>query len=918
MTSSFGITPQRQIRDLVASPEAPTRPAEPARPAQEPERLGGQLLYGRKFQPDTKTEQSLKSIEAFLGEKGLYQASQNLLFEQYKKDKQQQARQLLEQEATALYDTEENAKDIKALQAKGDVELAKQTRLSNPWVNFFYYDTKATNAGQQAAVELAAWAKTQASTIAEIDDPAERAAALTRKSQQILAQYADIPEAFKAAKIDPLIAATQADIKADIANKVFERRDLVIKQTGDRLLLGKWELGAKLNAIDNSTNFTSESIEAGILAQRDWMINKHGYSKQEATDALFALWDKDAVHFDANKDQLNDIGTKTGAVNILRSLEKITIDGVKLTDLRDSKGRNLRAVVEASIDRVQKRVELREGSEERELQRNQREFTRNIKDRSTEWWVKNPNASDAQIIQRIKQEEAFVLEQSRRGYLPPGMSYQGAVDIVRDQYKFSQRQLTPEEGADIVEEARNLVANGETEMPEYLKKAVEGTNLYPEIIKLFGDAKRRDNAADRSSLNNVQKTLVESLVSGLTGSFQQDQQYQKLRQLDGYKEIARDSLNNAVKAAKPVLKAEGASLIRAELEKARARGEDITNPTVQAEVLKTAQERLYKRREFSDIDMYFNVTETGKAGARTSAVPTLSRKDPLTGQWINEIKDTDNRAAWSAAAAAVYGNNPRLARTALQTQLVLNNTELGELNAAVIGNKPLSNATRQSLVNLYQRAFKQNIPLEEIVEQQIKTYYGGKFLPPNLKTKAKIIANQIRPADAVTGTQPSDVAIKITNWHHGHSRRPGGSGNKAIDFTLVRQNRQLANNVPAPISGRVIFADRDGDFGNSIIIEAATSGPGYNKGDRVRIAHLAQLYWKTGDKISRGRPVGKSGDDSPPDSVPGRSGTGAGDGGHVHIQIYKPGSGIPRQAHQYEQETQANFVLKNLLPLFKP
>ena len=71
MTSSFGITPQRQVRDLVASPEAPTRPAEPARPAQEPQQLGGQLMYGRQFPPDTKTEQTLKSIQTFLGENGL-------------------------------------------------------------------------------------------------------------------------------------------------------------------------------------------------------------------------------------------------------------------------------------------------------------------------------------------------------------------------------------------------------------------------------------------------------------------------------------------------------------------------------------------------------------------------------------------------------------------------------------------------------------------------------------------------------------------------------------------------------------------------------------------------------------------------------------------------------------------------------
>ncbi len=86
-------------------------------------------------------------------------------------------------------------------------------------------------------------------------------------------------------------------------------------------------------------------------------------------------------------------------------------------------------------------------------------------------------------------------------------------------------------------------------------------------------------------------------------------------------------------------------------------------------------------------------------------------------------------------------------------------------------------------------------------------------------------------SNAATGSAPSDVGIRITNYHHGHSP------NRAIDFTLVRQNGQIANNVPAPISGRVIYAGREGGFGNTVIIEAASAGPGYNKGDRVLPRH---------------------------------------------------------------------------------
>jgi predicted DCC family thiol-disulfide oxidoreductase YuxK len=903
MTSSFGITPQRQVRDLTQTPAAPERLPEPARPAATPEQVGGQLMYGRRFQEDTKTRQTLQSIESFLGENGMFQATQNLIFEKYKEDKKRQAETLLQQEAKALEDTQAIADETKRLQKQGEIALANQTRLSNPWVNFFFYDTKATNAGKFAAVELATWGKQQAFKLAEISSPAERAAAIANKAQELLKPYADVPEAFRAAKIDPLISATIADLKADVNNKAFELKDQTIKQTAADKAIGQWKLGALLG----STEFTANSISSGFFEHRNLLL-QNGYSEREATEALFALWDRDAVFIDANNDTLTDIGETNSAANFIRAFEKITINGNPATELRDSKGRPLREAIAEAADRAQKRFESREKGIESNIARQQREFRREISDRSTEWWLANPNATQDQIARRIAEEEARIRS---RGILPIGSSYQREVDFIRENYRFNNRILTPDQQVDVEEEVDNLIAGGTVDMPDYIKEKTRGTSIYGSLVKKFGDAKRRDNAADRSVLKQTQTSLVSQLVDRLSGSFQQDKEYQRLRGLDGYSTVARDALNNAVKAAKPVLKAESSEYIRRELEKARARGEDITNPTVQAQILKTAEEQFFKRPEFRDVDKYFNVTEVSKAGTRTSAVPFLSRKDPITGQWINEINDTDNRASWSATAGAVYGNNPKLAREVLKTRLVLNNTEIGELNNAIITGKPISQATKQSLLNLNQRAFKQNIPVSEIIERQISTYYGGKNLPPNLKAKSRLIAEQLRPVNAATGSAPSDVGIRITNLHHSHSK------NRAIDFTPERQNGQLGNNVPSPISGRVIFAGNISGYGNTIVIEAASAGPGYNKGDRVLVGHLAQLYWKPGSQITRGRPVGKSGDGSAINSVPGRSTTGVGDPGHVHIQLFKPGAGFPNQAFQYEsQQKQANFVLQNLVPLF--
>ncbi len=153
MTSSFGISPQRQIRDLVAQPERPTAPARPAEPSAIPQQLGGQLMYSASFQKNTEAEQAVKNIESFLAENGVFDQTQKILFESYKAEKKQQAQRILASEATAYRDSLDNANETEQLKKKGDLELARQNQLSNPWVNYFYYDTKATNAGREVAVK---------------------------------------------------------------------------------------------------------------------------------------------------------------------------------------------------------------------------------------------------------------------------------------------------------------------------------------------------------------------------------------------------------------------------------------------------------------------------------------------------------------------------------------------------------------------------------------------------------------------------------------------------------------------------------------------------------------------------------------------------------------------------------------------
>jgi hypothetical protein len=224
MTSSFGITPQRQVRDLVANPERPTAPAEPARPAGIPQQIGGQLLYAASYQPDNRLASTVKSIEDFIGKGGAFTNVSNILFERQKQEAYQQAKDLINSEVVAYKDSIENAKETQILKKSGDSELARQNQLRNPWVNFFYYDAKATNAGKDISIQLAGWGKTQAEKLAEIEDPGQRSALIAAKAEEFMQPYKDIPKAFKAAKIDPLLSSVSFDIKKLVQEKSYERR----------------------------------------------------------------------------------------------------------------------------------------------------------------------------------------------------------------------------------------------------------------------------------------------------------------------------------------------------------------------------------------------------------------------------------------------------------------------------------------------------------------------------------------------------------------------------------------------------------------------------------------------------------------------------------------------------------------------
>jgi hypothetical protein len=913
MTSSFGITPQRQIRDLVAGPERPQDLARPAEPAGLPQQIGGQLQYAASYQQDNRLATAVKGIENFLSKEGAFTTASETLFENYKLQKYNEAKALAASEANAYRDSIGIADETKALKKSGDSELARQTQLSNPWVNFFYYDTKATNAGKDISVQLGAWGKQNAEKLAEIEDPGQRSAAIAAKAQELMKPYADVPAAFQAAKIDPLVSSVSLDLKKVIQEKSYERRALTDQNTAAEKFLGPLRLGSSFVkgtfGSEQGTVFAADAIQNGYNDSRAYYVDIRGYSEKEFNALLFK--EIPNLFIDKNGDGYNDIGETYSYLNFAKTLGEIkTADGQLLLSLRNAKGQTMREALEEGAVKAVKAQETFEGSVERGIQRVQREFKRNQANESTQFYSQNPNPNDDQIVSQREAAKANARQLAARGLLPDGLSVADAFDQIDKLYPFQSKDISPEQQARLQIEVDDLVAQGVTQMPADLAARLEGTPAYGRALVAFAKAGRE---AANPATQKTTDAIVRNLLGGLKGNFQSKDEQLKAAAAQGKAGDAKEKfLQPAVTQASQRLKAEGTIYIKRKLSEAAQRGENINDPAVQLRISQDAQSYFYQRPEYSDVDSYYDITNLQSIGKAKGAPVLGSSKKDATGRWQISIQDADNRASFAAIARPYFVNNPAAARTYLSNEFVLNEKELGEINKALATGSMagLSQSTRRSLGNL-ETAFGNRVSIAEIARKQTIKFLDGNE-PPIYRVNAEKLRAAIKTPVAGTGVKPQDSLLYVYSGNHAHS------GNRAVDFQIERGNRaQTANPLPSPISGIVRFSGQVQGFGNTVVIEALENGPGYRRGDRLLLGHAARLNVQTGQRVNRGQPVLVAGDSSPINSAPGRSSTGTGTPGHLHSQLFRPGQGFPNQKDQYGQENQNSFVRKSLYPLFR-
>jgi hypothetical protein len=290
--------------------------------------------------------------------------------------------------------------------------------------------------------------------------------------------YADVPAAFQAAKIDPLVSSVSLDLKKVIQEKSYERRALTDQNTAAEKFLGPLRLGASFVkgtfGSEQGTTFASDAIQNGYNEARAYYVDIRGYSEKEFNALLFK--EIPDLFIDKNGDGYNDIGETYSYLNFAKSLGEIkTADGQSLLSLRNAKGQTMREALEEGAVKAVKAQETFEGSVERGIQRVQREFKRNQANASTQFYSQNPNPNDDQIVSQREAAKAEARQLAARGLLPDGLSVADAFDQIDKLYPFQSKDISPEQQARLQIEVDDLIAQGITQMPADLAARLEGT-----------------------------------------------------------------------------------------------------------------------------------------------------------------------------------------------------------------------------------------------------------------------------------------------------------------------------------------------------------------------------------------------------------------------------------------------------------
>lgn len=920
MTSSFGITPQRQLRDYTLQPEKPANLPRPAEPATEPQRVGGQLLDARSFQADVGTAQTLKSIEDFLGSQGVFAKESAAFFERYKEEKKQEALNLYRQETLAYQQSIENSKDVKALDKKGDSKTADLLRASNPWTNYFYHTLKADDASNNIGLNMAAWGQDNLDNLARIQDPAARAAAIARQAQIEKERYSDLPSAFITGKIDPVIASVQSKLNQKAVERSFElKNEDILTVTRDHLK-NILALTAKAKKFGNiaDINLARETLQNGFLQTMGYLTDVHGFQEPKATATIAAALNN--LWLDVDGDGLNDIGNYLTGDAVVKALANVkTKDGIPLADLvYDDKGNTIGSLVQTQYAEALGREEKRSTAIQANIGREAKTWERTWERRAIAWKLQNPNATPEEINSRIRSEVATITSDPNQ----LGLSNKSLPEIqkfVKDIYTPMDELVSPQQMIDDKTYAETLNRQGKP-FPQAFLNSLRGK---PYMAELVTENARAVGSASDAVTKSTRSNLLKDLKESLKDRFQTSPAMRAIsEQSTTTKETKNRWMNSALVKANQLFDVAAAKEINDAVYEARQNGLDLRDPRVVNDIFNRVNDKLSKRPEFNNPEFYFNLgTDNTKAiGAPSGRVPSVSySKQGSDGAWQISLKHNDNLLTWSRTAKPFLSSSTNVARTFVNKEFLFNEGELRQLSGALhTGNfRSLPTSVRQKLDN-FRYANGGRISTAEVVEAQVTRFLGS----PNdqvkaiIKQNSKRLQNTLQSIDAgPANPRQTDLGISVTNWRHDHrAGRNGELKRNAVDTVIRTAGGQFANNpVPSPVSGDVIYSSATSGqvsgYGHVVVIRASSDGNGYRAGDRILISHGSKSL-VTGGRVTAGQSVMLTGG-------PGTT-TGTSDPGVIHWQVFKPGPGaFPNRLEQWPQSYQNNFVRNAVFPLFQ-
>ncbi len=840
MTSSFGISPQRQVRDTFERPEEQARPAAPAQPAQTPQRRGGQTLDFQGYQPDIALRQKVQSISDFVGTGTEFT---KFLVDKEAKRQVANAERAYDEAAQANIESTEIGEAANLLRKKGLNSLADDVVASNPWFRYGWLKKKAEHAGQQTLIDAQDWVNTNISRLEQIEDPAEVSYELNNRTQKYFKKnYPDIPNHLYSAYVSPVLAKGIPSIRSGILDRHQKWKTTFAKQEAMEGLIGSVKAWSATfdQAKDNSLTASQSNLafkNAFLNAQANYL--KYGFSKQDFITNVAAPFLK-AVNLDFDENGLIDVQER-GLQGDLANALNIEMPGIGKTLFQmidPESGQTLGSMFQNLRNNALSRQNQIENAYQQMAYREATQFKSNLT-YTMERELEGLTGSERSLKQRemfdaMKQaamsgkpvslivRDPFTGEFSRQSVNVPGLVTGDDLEkaIFRTAGPVDQTQY----GEDLEDAVTRLAADPYDNLNDILSRYEYGTPEYKAIQTKA--IKARTNFAEKqwtTETNQRVKTAVQavtelnnqSLTEALSG-------INDRRSISGLKA----QYKTALKAQKLAATQFAQNYVRRRVNEADA--DELKDPTwwttldqdlrdviPQNETLSNTKQFLPGQRRVTAESLF--AEERNAAGEVTEATRLLNNENFLR---LNKSLFNTN------TLKNYYKREPMIEPPTANSIAPILETGKGSFTPEAL----------EDLRNGYElaRALDSSITLPEFLKEQFSGNVYG-FYRDAVKTpisfdegRLKELGNRLQTVQTNKSTE-----IRYDDLTHG-SRNDG-----AIDFHIAdKRTGSLNTHFNAPVAMRIVSVQFDsGGFGRYSVGEVLQDQGELKAGDQVRIGH---------------------------------------------------------------------------------